>query len=201
MNDTLDVSATLAPNSEQLDAVDLLGGERTFTIERATVTNAEQPVNLYLADFPRPWRPGKSMRRVLAYCWGKHASEWIGRSVTLYCDPNVRFGPSAVGGTRIKALSHIDGVKKIPLLVSQGKSAIYTVEPLTEAPATKPDPAAALVAHFASTLNVTRQQLEAHLARPMDEWTGEQLAALKELGGDLKAGRRSVADVFGEVGE
>lgn len=198
MNDTLDVSATLAPNSEQLDAVDLLGGERTFVIERATVTNAEQPVNLYLAGFPRPWRPGKSMRRVLAYCWGNHASEWIGRSVTLFCDPDVSFGREKVGGTRIKALSHIDGPKKVPLLVSQGRSAMYTVQPLKdEAPATRPDPTTALVDHYQATFGVTRQQLEAHVALPVDEWTPETLDVLKALGGELKRGEKSVGDVFG----
>src|SRR5699024_4082826 len=50
----------------------------------------------------------------------------------LYCDPDVRFGGQAVGGTRIKALSHIDKPRRIPLLVSRGKSATYVVEPLPD---------------------------------------------------------------------
>ena len=126
----MDISDTLAPNSDQLDAVDLLGGAQTFTITAAARGNAEQPVNLTLAEFPRPWRPGKSMRRVLVACWGSDASKYVGRRVELFCDPDVRYGGQAVGGTRIKRLSHIDGTKRIPLLVSRGKSAIYTVEPL-----------------------------------------------------------------------
>lgn len=133
---SFDITDTLAPNSDQLDAVDLLGGERTFTIERISRGNAEQPVNIHLAEFPRPWRPGKSMRRVLAAAWGTDASVYVGRRVTLYCDPDVIFGKERVGGTRIKAMSHIDGPKRVPLLVSRGKSATYTVEPLPdEAPA------------------------------------------------------------------
>ena len=54
----MDISDTLAPNSDQLDAVDLIGGPRTFTITKVSKGNAEQPVNVHLAEFPRVWRPG-----------------------------------------------------------------------------------------------------------------------------------------------
>jgi hypothetical protein len=131
---SFDITDTLAPKSDQLDAVDLLGGPRTFTIVEVTQGNAEQPVNVRLAEFPRVWRPGKSMRRVLAACWGPQAAEWTGRRVTLYCDPAVKFGGEAVGGTRISHLSHIDGPKKIPLLVTKGRSAVFTVQPLKDEP-------------------------------------------------------------------
>ena len=130
----MDISHTLAPNSDQLDAVDLLGGPRVFTIEKVSKGNAEQPVNIHLAGFPRPWRPGKSMRRVLVACWGPDASQYVGRRVELFCDNDVQFGGKSVGGTRVKRLSDISGAKKIPLLVTRGKSAIYTVEPLPDAP-------------------------------------------------------------------
>jgi hypothetical protein len=59
----------------------------------------------------------------------------VGRRVRLYCDPDVVFGGLAVGGTRIAALSHIDKPKKVPLLVSRGKSAVFVVQPLPDAPA------------------------------------------------------------------
>jgi hypothetical protein len=129
---SFDITDTLAPKSDQLDAVDLLGGPRTFTITSVTEGNAEQPVQVHLAEFPRVWRPGKSMRRVLAACWGPQATEWTGRRVTLYCDPKVKFGGDEVGGTRISHLSHIDSVRKIPLLVTKGRSAVFTVQPLVE---------------------------------------------------------------------
>jgi hypothetical protein len=128
----MDLSETIAPNSDQLDAVDLLGGARTFTIERVSITNAEQPVNIKLAEFPRVWRPGKSMRRVLVACWGPDAATYVGRRVTLFCDTTVRFGGQEVGGTRISHLSHIDKPQKVALLVTRGKSAMYVVEPLVE---------------------------------------------------------------------
>lgn len=146
-----DISDTLAPNSDQLDAVDLLGGPQTFTITVVTKGNAEQPVQVKLAEFPRPWRPGKSMRRVLAACWGTDASTWVGRRVTLYCDETIRFGNDVVGGTRISHLSHIGGKRKsVPLLVSRGKSATFTVQPLPDEPTTTEatDHAAARVAEL-----------------------------------------------------
>lgn len=135
----MDISDTLAPNSDQLDAIDLVSGPRTFTIEKVSKGNPEQPVNIHLAEFPRVWRPSKSMRRVLAACWGTDASVWAGRRVTLYCDPDVMFGKDKVGGTRISHLSHIDKPKAIPLLISRGKSATFRVQPL---PAQQTPPAA-----------------------------------------------------------
>lgn len=133
----LDISDTLAPNSDQLDAVDLLSGPRIFTVASASRGNAEQPVNVHLVEFPRVWRPGKSMRRVLANCWGKDAADWTGRRVELYCDPEVQFGGQKVGGTRISRLSHIDKPVSTPLLVTRGKSAMFKVEPLKETDAQK----------------------------------------------------------------
>ncbi|WP_208719972.1 hypothetical protein [Amycolatopsis circi] len=128
----MDLTDSIAPTSDQLDAVDLLGGPRTFTIEKVSKGNAEQPVNIKLTEFPRLWRPGKSMRRVLVACWGPDASTYVGRRVTLYCDPEVRFGGQAVGGTRISHLSGLDKPRQVPLLVTRGKSAIFVVQPLVE---------------------------------------------------------------------
>ena len=139
-----DITETLAPKSDQLDAVDLLGGPRIFTVQETVVRDgAEQPVSIRLAEFPRVWRPGKNMRRVLAAGWGPQSKAWPGRQVELYCDPSVVFGGQAVGGTRIRAMSHLPDGKplKVPLLISKGKTAIYTVQPLKDAPAPKATPA------------------------------------------------------------
>lgn len=135
----MDISDTLDPKSDQLDAVELIGGPRIFTIEGVSRGSAEQPVNITFQDFPRDWRPGKSMRRVLVACWGPDASKYVGRKVELFCDPEVRFGGIATGGTRISRLSHIDKPKSLALLVARGKSAVFTVNPLPDAPAPNPN--------------------------------------------------------------
>lgn len=139
----LDMTESLAPKSDQLDAIDLVSGPRTFQIENVSKHNAEQPFNFHLAGFPRVWRPGKSMRRVIAAAWGTKASAYIGQSVTLYCDPSVQFGNEAVGGTRISHMTGLDKPLKVPLLIKKGRSAVFTVQPLREAPA--PQPAATTV--------------------------------------------------------
>lgn len=129
----MDITDTLAPKSDQMDAVDLLGGPMTFTIVEVTKGSSdEQPIQVRLAEFARPWRPSKGMRRVLAACWTPHANEWTGRRLTLFCDPTVRFGGAEVGGIRISHMSDLPGPKKVPLLITKGKSAMYTVQPLKE---------------------------------------------------------------------
>jgi hypothetical protein len=134
----MNIEDTLAPKSDQLDAIELVSGPRIFTIEGVSRGSDEQPVNIALQGFPRSWRPGKSMRRVLVACWGPDASQYVGRRVELFCDENVRFGKDVVGGTRISRLSHLPKPKSVPLLVARGKSAVFTVSPLPDLPAQDP---------------------------------------------------------------
>jgi len=148
----MDISETLIPNSDQLDAADLAAsGPRIFTVARTVVkSGAEQPVDIYFKEFPRPWRPGRNMRRVLAHCWGKDSSKWTDHQVELYCDPDVVFGKEKVGGTRISRLSHIDGPVQAPIIIGRGSRGKWPVKPLTEAspktaPKTAPSEAAAAV--------------------------------------------------------
>ena len=132
-----DISDTLAPKSNQLDAVDLLDGPRIFTItECVTRSHEEQPTTIKLAEFPRPWKPGKNQRRVLAYCWGGKGSLYAGRRVELYCDTSVLYAGEKVGGIRIRALSHIDGPMDAPIIPTRGKGGTWHVEPLTDEPQT-----------------------------------------------------------------
>lgn len=130
-----DITDTLAPNSDQLDAIDLHhSGPRTFTVERVVVNKSDQPVSITLLEFPRVWRPSKNMRRVLAECWGVDSSAWIGGRFTLYADMTVKFGNETPGGTRISHISGIEKVRKVPIILTRGKTALYAVEPLPDAP-------------------------------------------------------------------
>jgi hypothetical protein len=130
----MDLTASIAPKSDQLNSDDLITGPRTFTIAGADEGSAEQPANIHLAELPgRPWRPSKSMRRVLVYCWGHDTEPYAGRRVTLYRDPEVTFGRDKVGGIKISHLSHIDRAKSVSLTVTRGKRAPHTVDPLPDA--------------------------------------------------------------------
>jgi hypothetical protein len=131
---TMDLTETIAPKSDQLNADDLVTGPRTFTVEKVTAGTAEQPVNVHLAELPgRPYKPSKSMRRVLVDAWGKEAAQYAGRRLTLYRDPEVTFGRDKVGGIKISHLSHIEKRRTIALTVTRGKRAPHVVEPLPDA--------------------------------------------------------------------
>lgn len=135
----MDMTEAIAPRSDQLNADDLMTGPRTFTIERVERGSAEQPVNVHLAEFPRPWRPSKSMSRVLVAAYGKEAATYAGNRVTLYRDPNITFGRDKVGGVRISHMSGIDKPLTVALTVTRGKRAPYKVEPLpADAPTATP---------------------------------------------------------------
>lgn len=127
----MDLTETIAPRSDQINAEDLLTGPRTFTIHSVSAGNAEQPVNVHLVEIPgRPYKPSKTMRRVLVSVWGKESDVYAGRSLTLYRDPDVRFGKDAVGGIKISHMSHMDKPWKGALTSTRGKKAVHTVEPL-----------------------------------------------------------------------
>lgn len=130
----MDISDTTAPKSDQQNFDDYVGGSKTVTVSEVKSGSAEQPVELHLVEFPgRPYKPGKSMRRVLVAAWGAEASEYVGRKLTLYGDPSIRFGKEQVGGIRIAALSHIEKPLTVSLTVTRGKRAPFVVQPL-EAP-------------------------------------------------------------------
>ena len=132
----MDLTSTIEADSTQVNADDLTGGDRTVTITGVKKGTADQPVDIELAEFPgRVYRPCKSMRRVLVAAWGADAGTYIGRRVTLYNDPTVRWGGQTVGGIRIRALSHIDQRMTLALTVTRGRRAPFTIEPLSDAPA------------------------------------------------------------------
>ncbi|WP_175280166.1 hypothetical protein [Prescottella equi] len=138
----MDLTESIAPRSDQLNAEDLLSGPRTVTVEKVTKGSVEQPVNVHLVEFPgRPFRPSKTVRRILVAAWGADASGYAGRRMTLYRDPAVRFGGQDVGGIRVSHLSHIDKRLTLALTVTRGRRAPYIVEPMPAAPQTDSEPA------------------------------------------------------------
>ena len=129
----MDLSGTVEPKSDQLNADDLITGPRTFTVERVSAGSSEQPVNVHLAELPgRPYRPSKTMRRLLIAAWGQDGSAYVGRALTLYRNPDIKFGGIAVGGIEISAMSHIDKPLNVSLTATRGKKKGYTVEPLQQ---------------------------------------------------------------------
>jgi hypothetical protein len=128
----MDITKTVEPRSDQLNFDDVASRDLTITVTEVKQGPPDQPVELHNAEYPgRPYKPGKSMRRVLIAAWGTEASAYVGRRITLYGDPTIRFGKDAVGGIRIRALSHISEPLTVALTVTRGKRAPFTVQPIT----------------------------------------------------------------------
>jgi hypothetical protein len=155
--EAFDMTDTIIPRSDQINAEDILTGPVTITIAGVTRGSAEQPVNMVTAEFGpgRPYKPSKTMRRVIVNAWGKESSAYVGRRIRIYRDPDVRFGPDKVGGIKISHLSHIDKRLEIALTVTRGRRAQFAVDPLPDEP---PPPA---VEHTAKDDEaITKPQLQ-----------------------------------------
>jgi len=134
MTDSIeDLRDTIVPKSNQLNADDLLAGPETVTITAVRRGTNEQPLDVHLEGDRQPYKPGKSMRRVLIAAWGRDGREWVGRAMTLYCDPEVSFGGVMCGGIRISHLSDIETELTVMLTMSRGKKRAFTVSPLPNA--------------------------------------------------------------------
>ena len=139
----MNMLATIIAKSDQITADDLIGQSLTITITAVEIKPGEQPVTVfYEGDNGKPYRPAKTMCRVMVHLWGDDANKYVGRSMTLYRDPDVRFGGLAVGGIRISAMSHIKAKTTMALTETKGKKKPFVVQPLVvEAPVAKPSPA------------------------------------------------------------
>lgn len=131
----MDLTESIAPRSDQLNADDLISGPVTVTIQDVVKGNAEQPVDVRLVEFPgRAYRPSKSMRRVMVMAWGADSSAYKGRRLKLHRNPEITFGRDKVGGIEISALSGLDKPLTVALTATRGKRKNFTVQPLPDAP-------------------------------------------------------------------
>lgn len=140
MSDVQSLKDTIVPKSDQLNADDLLTGPIVVTVQKVSRGDTkEQPVSIAIDGGRMPYKPCKSMRRVLIAAWGEDGRIWVGKSMRLFCDPDVMFGGVKVGGIRISHLSHIANTMTIALTTTRSKRAPYRVEPLEpQDTATKP---------------------------------------------------------------
>lgn len=136
-----DMSKVIIPKSDQISADDLIAGPMTITIAAVDIRpGTEQPVSIHFeGDDGRPWKPCKSMSRVLVAAWGPDAKAYIGRSATLYRDPTVRWGGVEVGGIRVSHLTHMERDMVLSLTMTKQKKAPFVVKVLRPA---EPKPAA-----------------------------------------------------------
>lgn len=134
----MDISDTTQPRSDQMNHDDVVFAPLTVTVSEVRRGSDDQPVELHLAEYPgRPFKPSKTVRRVLIAAWGKEADAYVGRRLTLVSDPTVTWGGSAVGGIRVSQMSDLEKPLTIPLTISRGKRKNVTVTPLPAAAPTR----------------------------------------------------------------
>lgn len=141
----VDMAATIIPRSDQMNADDLIAGPRTIKITavKADPGSSEQPILIhYEGDGGKPYKACKSMRRVMVAIWGADGSQFVGRSMTLYRDPSVKWGGMEVGGIRISHMSDMDAPVTMALTATKQSRKPYTVRPLEVVASAKDDPIA-----------------------------------------------------------
>jgi len=130
-----DMAESIEPKSDQLNAEDFsIGGPRTFTIESVDVRPGaqDQPVSVWLVGEARPFKPAKTVRKIMGYAWGLDSSKYAGERLTLYCDDDVMWAGKKVGGIRVSHMSGIANRISVPLSKSRGVRVLYVVDPLPD---------------------------------------------------------------------
>lgn len=131
MPDVSDLRFTVVPKSDQLNSEQLLSGPMTVTVTGVSIGGDDQPLVVhYEGENGRPYKPCKTMRKVMLFAWGEDGRTWAGHSMTLYNDPTVKFGGAEVGGIRISHMTGIERAVKLSLTATKGKKALHTIEPL-----------------------------------------------------------------------
>lgn len=188
----MNLNSTIIPKSDQLNADDLISGPRTIKITNVLPGSKEQPISItFEGDNARPYKPSKSMRRVLVTLWGSEGDAYVGRRLTLFRDPTVKYAGEEVGGIVISHASDIKESVSVMLTVTRGKRKPLVVEPLA-GEAGKPE-LTNLPEAWAGWTNEERGANRASLGLvALQEWWGTLSAADKKalkpkLDGEWKA--------------
>jgi hypothetical protein len=132
-NDVTNLRDTIIPKSDQLNADQLLGGDMTIRVTGVARNSGgdDQPLVIhYEGENGRPFKPCKSVRKLLVFAWGEDGNQWVGKHMTLYNKTDVKWGGVAVGGIRVSHLSDIRADITISLAETKGKKGTVTVKRL-----------------------------------------------------------------------
>lgn len=189
MSDVSSLKDTIVPKSDRINADDFLAGAETVTVTAVKRGDADTPVAIHL-EGKKPYYPCKSMRRVLIACWGDDGRAWVGRQMTLFCDPEVVFGGVKVGGIRISHLSHLESDMTISLTKTRGKKAPFVVRRLQPNAETETKPAAEPIEqpfYDAEKFEANFQAWAGLIAS--GKKTADQIVAAVQKGGRLTVGQ------------
>lgn len=172
---------TIIPKTDQANSDDLISGPRTVKVLSVTRGNKEHPVFIYTDGFEgRPYKPCLSMRRAIISAWGEYPDPWVGRSLSLYRDPEVVYGGVKVGGIRISHFSDIQEDFELMLTVTRGKRKAHRFSKL-EIAYYDPDKFAANFQAWISAIEAGKATAEQILAKVQQsgKLTDEQISLIR----------------------
>ncbi len=98
--------------SDVIRFVDIPPGDHDVQIKevkRGKVTGSGGKQNgkamIYLVGKDKPIAAGAAICGVIEQLYGKAPRAWAGKFITIYGDPNVKFGGAAVGGIRVRPVA------------------------------------------------------------------------------------------------
>lgn len=152
MNNVHALQQALAPKSDQLNADDLIAANKIIVISGVNINlGSEQKIIInYYGDNGKPWKPSKGMGRVLTELLGGDPDKWVGETVELFRNPEIRFGKEKCGGIQIAGMSAVRNVTTLLITTAKGKKSSITINPIaalgnapaqqrTQAPAAQPE--------------------------------------------------------------
>jgi hypothetical protein len=170
-----DMLKTIEPKTDQLNFDSFVGGvTKTIKVTKVVGTEGDQPISIgYENDQGKPYKPCKSMRRALVMIWGDKGQDYVGRSMTLYGDPDVLFGGVKVGGIRISHMTGITAPTALMLTNKKGSKKSFTILPLTVATASAtPAPSTALAPAELDQLKTAGQVAASQGKDTLKAWWG-----------------------------
>jgi len=134
-----EVLKSIEPRSDQLNAEDCIAsGPITVTVSGVRKGNKEQPIIIDMEGRDRPFKPCKTVRRILIALWTNDPKQWVGQQMTIYTDPSVIYAGVKVGGLRVSHATGLENPRTFMLAQSRGKRTEVTIRPIKTKPAEKP---------------------------------------------------------------
>ena len=131
MSDISNLSRLVQPKSDQLNADDLIKPIIVTVLRLAVAPSADQPIIVEIDGGYKPYKPCKSMARLIMHLWGEDGQNWIGKRLELYNDHTVKWAGVEVGGIRIAGMSDIAKSTELNVTVSRGKRQKCKIKKLT----------------------------------------------------------------------
>ena len=128
-----DIVKFCEPKSDQLNAADLISCNKIIKIKkvRVTATGTQDCTIWFEGDNDKPWKPCKTMGRIMLERYGSDIQKWVGKYIELFRDPEVVYGGKKEGGIRIAAMSDIPSDFETVVRVARSSTKVVKIRKLT----------------------------------------------------------------------